>query len=651
MINLPDLLWCYHRAKVMPASEWICRLQGKGRDLLWKYGRALGLPPAPRLRPDASFDNLPWPHAATVPEPDRAAWTAAGDRVRRHAWRFFQLDDLVETDIDWHRDPVSGLSAPHRFGPDINHRDETLVGNIKITWEKSRHHHLSLAAAAYAVNDDSRYADEIEQQLLGWIDANPFMIGVHWTHPLESAIRLIAWLWCDRLLRGGEVHPRLFGPNGALWPAIGRHQQYISAAYCRGSSANNHLIGEMAGLFCAAAAWPHFDDSPRWCALARASLEREIQRQTFPSSGLNRELADSYHLFTLEFFLLAAAEATRIGQPFTEAYHGALRRMVEAVWLWSDATGHLPPFGDDDEGFALELDPDRSRRTAWLFAAGRALVGAEVPVRAPLPATAQWLGFAAPPCPDPDRPADLGDPEAGRFVLTERRGRPDERYLAIDASPHGFPSLAAHAHADALSFVLHLGGRPVIADPGTYCYHTERTWRNYFRGTRAHNTVEVDGREQSDPIGAFAWRNQAVARVLKYELNTRIREVSAEHGGYERLPEPVTHRRTWHWDLQGITVIDELRGSGRHEAAWRLHLHPDVQARIDGSTVWMDTPSGRLKVTLEGPLVLELSRGADDAGWYSDGLGRKRPCLTIIGRGAFELPARWTARMEWLDEG
>ena len=59
----------------------------------------------------------------------------------------------------------------------------------------------------------------------------------------------------------------------------------------------------------------------------------------------------------------------------------------------------------------------------------------------------------------------------------------------------------AHAHADALSFQLWADGRPVVVDPGmpTYDAGAERDW---FRGTRAHSTVAIDG-DQFEPWGAF----------------------------------------------------------------------------------------------------------------------------------------------------
>ena len=80
-----------------------------------------------------------------------------------------------------------------------------------------------------------------------------------------------------------------------------------------------------------------------------------------------------------------------------------------------------------------------------------------------------------------------------------------EIWCRCDGGPHGFLSIAAHAHADALSVEVRYGGVDILADPGTYCYHGEPAWRSYFRSTIAHNTVELGGRSQSSDGGPFMW--------------------------------------------------------------------------------------------------------------------------------------------------
>ena len=78
----------------------------------------------------------------------------------------------------------------------------------------------------------------------------------------------------------------------------------------------------------------------------------------------------------------------------------------------------------------------------------------------------------------------------------------EEIWCRCDAGPHGFLSIAAHAHADALAVEVRYNGVDVLADPGTYCYHGEPRWRSYFRSTLAHNTIEVGRTAISRPRAA-----------------------------------------------------------------------------------------------------------------------------------------------------
>ena len=104
-------------------------------------------------------------------------------------------------DPDWFLDPVTGRRAPDAalaFG--IDHRDETVTGNVKSVWELSRHHHLTVLAAAWWLTSDARYADVVAAQLRSWWARNPFLSGIHWTSGIELGVRLTSWVWIRRLL-------------------------------------------------------------------------------------------------------------------------------------------------------------------------------------------------------------------------------------------------------------------------------------------------------------------------------------------------------------------------------------------------------------------------------------------------------------------
>jgi hypothetical protein len=439
---------------------------------------------------------------------------------------------------DWHG------GAPRKVAFDINYRE---IPGIMEIWKKNRHHHLTVMAAAYAQTKDERFAAEVRRQLADWAEKNPFPIGVNWNQPLEAGIRLIAWVWCERFL--GQ---RIFDD----WTSIYQHQQFIRQAHSFGSSANNHLIGEMAGLFVAASAWPVFKESAAWREFAREMLEREILKQTFPS-GINREMAFSYHLFTLEFFLMALREGN-----FSAAYRERVQRMREVIPALTDPGGNLPRYGDSDEGHAFVPSP----------------IG-KLP--APLNKTVAFE-------------------DAGLYVMVS-----NDIFVLADAGPHGYLSIAAHAHADALAFTMSVAGQPILVDPGTFIYHGDRQWRDYFRSTRAHNTVVVHDRDQSTMAGAFLWSTQAKTTVHEWTGNKLV----ASHDGYR----PIIHRRTFRLEGDVLTIED----AGVERAMLSYHLAPEC--RVEGDVIHRD--GVRVRVTMPG---MKLEQG-----WYSPRFGVKQESLVL----------------------
>ena len=163
-----------------------------------------------------------------------------------------------------------------------------------------------------------------------------------------------------------------------LWASIYWHQVLIRKHYSVGSSANNHLIGEAAGLFLSTEVWRFHDKVSSWNRWAKNILEKQIKEQTF-ESGINREQAFSYHVFSLEFFLLAAVEAERFGNPFSQDYHDILRKAVEVTPLLTDYGGNRPRYGDSDDGIAVKLYPNETSALDWIYAIGARWLNATVP--------------------------------------------------------------------------------------------------------------------------------------------------------------------------------------------------------------------------------------------------------------------------------
>jgi len=557
---------------------------------------------------------------------------ATADELMAGRAEYFGLlrEDMVSP--DWALDPKIGRRAPSDvYAFDVPYRSEDTVGDIKQIWEPSRHQHLTVLAAAYALTGDESYAERVAAHLRSWWSANPPLRGAQWVSGIALGIRLLSWVWVRRLLEGWSGVAALFEDNPDALLHLWHHQNWLSSMRSHGSSANNHVIAEDAGLLAASCAFAWFPESPRWRAEAMRSLDVQLRRNTF-DSGLNRELASEYHGLVLELGLAAAVEADAAGTPVPDSTWDTLLRMTDALASIVDSTLRPPRQGDADDGFGLIVDGTATGRWASLLATGEVLFGrldwwpavpaddVRTPLLAALVRTPRISGVRP-----GRRPAHLRD--AGMTIL-----RSGPIWVRCDGGPHGFLSIAAHAHADALSVEVRHNGVDVLADPGTFCYHGEPRWRSYFRSTLGHNTLELGGRDQSVSGGPFLWTKHAITKVFGVHTpDSGPSRWSAAHDGYA----PAVHRRTVELDGVVLRILDEVLGDTGPGARLAFHFGPDVDVSLDSTTARLSWEGGSAVMELPPELKWTAHRGetAPPLGWYSEGFGRKVPSTTLVGTG------------------
>ncbi len=547
-------------------------------------------------------------------------------------------------DPDWFLDPISGQRAPEReLAFRIQHRDEAETGNIKQVWEFSRHHHLTVLATAWWLTRDDRYAEAVAAQLRGWWRANPFLTGVHWTSGIEIAIRLISWTWIRRLLDEWPKVGDLFEHDETAVGQIGWHQQYLAAFRSRGSSANNHVIAEAAGLLTAACAFPWYAQSERWRTVAAGVLETQLEANTFPD-GVNREQATDYHRFVCELGLVAAVEADASGHSLGDQTWALLGRMLDAAAAFLDVRGAPPRQGDGDEGRAVVLDDPEREPWQILLGTGEATLGS----RDWWPALsgsieASLLGALGRrrDVPRIDRQRQIF-PDAGMTILRSRGEDGPEIWCRCDSGPHGFLSIAAHAHADALSLEVRHDGVEILIDPGTYCYHGEPEWRDWFRSTAAHNTLEIGGESQAESGGPFLWSTDVPTSTTASVAGDRETQTwEGHHDGYRRLACRARHGRhvTLHSPTGRILVVDTIRMRPGATVPVRFYWHvgPAVDVVLDDDRAELSWNLGQhcrtATMSLSPDVSWTLRTGEVDpiSGWYSPRFGSRIPAPTLVG--------------------
>lgn len=642
----------------MSPAEVSWRVLSAGRDRVDAFRCALGMLPdigvpatsqtiaaaPPRLCDIAPGEWLRAP-AGSVEAGWRDRLVARADAIAQNRISIFGRERFLGAPIRWNHDHERDLPAPLDFAPRIDYRDPARAGDAKIVWEPNRHHHLVVLARAYRVTGDRRYAAAVVAQLLSWLDQCPFPRGMNWRSPLELAIRLINWTWAIDFIRDADVLPppvqrRLLG-------GIHLHLWDTTRKFSRGSSANNHLIGEAAGVFVACCYFPELDREGRWAAISQDILSREILAQTHEDGG-TREQAIGYHLFVFQLLIAAYAAGRATGHTFPESFLQRLEKMVEFAGTLGEG-GPLPMFGDADSGYVLDLGrgdddlPDMlavgavlfdradfkrwsggfTEPARWLVGAGgaRRFDAITVPAAAP---RLESRALAA----------------SGYYVLQSGiPGSADSISAVFDCAPLGFTAIAAHGHADALSFTLRAGGADILVDPGTYDYFSYPEWRRYLKSTLAHNTVSVDDADQSVQLGSFLWGSHAVATCTAFRHDAAGGSVTGEHDGYRRLRSPVGHRRTLTLDAAArtLTLNDSLTMSGRHTITLSFHLAEACTVSAAGGHWLIAAGLQRVRLTVDPRLSVRLIRGAETPGpgWVSRTYHQREPAWTIAATGEF----------------
>ncbi|MDW7712333.1 MAG: alginate lyase family protein [Deferrisomatales bacterium] len=419
---------------------------------------------------------------------------------------------------------------------------------------------------------------------------------------MECALRVPVFVRCLTQDLGGSP-----AADQRLLEAIHDHGWWISKKLSLYSSLGNHTIAESVGLVFAGAVFRLEQGGRAWLETGIRLLEQELAHQVLADGG-PAEQSLAYHRFVLDLYWLAVSflELNRLHD--CSSWKPPLLRGEAFLEAFQVRPGEVPSIGDSDDGHAVApgLHPTRGDGLAVPDAGDRV--------------TAQNVAGIS--C------STFHD--AGYSVVRSDRGL----FLTLDHGPLGMAPLYNHGHADALSITLAVNGTALIVDPGTYRYNGVPEWRRYFKGTRAHNTVCVDGEDQAVQETSFLWSKPYRAELEEQYFGEDGLRLVARHDGYRRLKRPVVHRRTVQIGPDGTTLLsDAFSGPGRHSFELHFHLHPEVSVTRDGPW-WKVERTGQCAwIGLLGPREsrFEVRRGEESPifGWYSRGYGHKEPAPVL----------------------
>jgi hypothetical protein len=614
--------WYINRLRSMEPAEVLHRFgeaarkrASRGRDEGWgRYPAPKTIVPIPGLR-DRVLAASPEARIAIAAAADAAL--AGRFAALGREWPARAPEALFPPEL-WRLDPVTGGLWPgaDTYCFDIDFRHDGARGDIKYVWEINRLQFLVALAADAVLTRRREPIAAIEAAVASWHAANPPFRGVGWASGIEVALRAISLVLVVSL-----VGPQLARDATRRIGEILHASAFWLPRYpSRYSSANNHLVAELAGEYVLAHA---LGRNPR---RAEAGLVAESTRQIL-ADGAPAEQTPTYGAFTAEMILLCAAIGRATGHPLPRATLDRLGAFTDFVVALGVPT---PGYGDDDEGRLMTLGSE-SDYAVSVAAAIAGFLARRGPTPPPGDLRAELFGT----------PFDLDVPEPGLTTFPQGglsvwhgaiAGR-DAR-LTFDHGPLGYLSIAAHGHADALAVTLALDGAPVLVDPGTWLYGSGGPWRSWFRSTPAHNTLNLEGASQSVMSGAFNWSSKAMATLAESGRDPHP-WLRASHDGYvKRFGRRV--QRAIEIEEGSIAVTDQLLGGPSREAEIVFQLAPGLEAEVEAATVTVrrgTEPLLRLDFPPSGTVATATGEDRPAGGWVSPRFGIKLPATRLSWRG------------------
>jgi len=522
----------------------------------------------------------------------------------------------------WQLSPDTGKAWPaDRYCFDIDFRQVAGVGDIKYAWEINRLQFLQPLAAQVALGGGAAELATIEEAIASWHAANPPFRGVGWASGIEVGLRAISLLLVVSLC-GERLSLATLTQIGAILRASAFWLERFPSHF---SSANNHLVAEVAGRYLIAMAL----GDQAGAMTAQAEVEREVMLQIL-ADGVGAEQTPTYAAFTAEMALLCALIARNSEQAFAPETTVRLGQFADFIFWLAGPDGTLPAIGDDDEGRVVTLCQPEPNYAVSVAVAIRGFLGQGVPLQ--FPETLRNALCAASGSLDAPIQGARTSP-AGGYSIWRGQHAGHDLHAVFDHGPLGYLSIAAHGHADALSLWLAIDGQPVFVDPGTYRYQGGGAWRDWFRSTRAHNTLTVAGSSQSLPSGAFNWSHKARAQL---DAGTGDPwRVTASHDGYQSR-FGVRHQRTITLTDQGLSIEDHLLGSGSPRySELTFQLAADLQAEIHANSVVISRADAAICTLVLPSAAIRIVNGGgpEEGGWVSTRFGHRQPADRIVWAG------------------
>lgn len=484
------------------------------------------------------------------------------------------------------------------MGSEINWQADP-YGDPEWKYTLHRHEYLTTLGRAYWYTGDEKYTKAFKRILSDWIDKNPphdldWMIRVHretsrsyfmdvgtW-RPLTVGIRIYTALvpcFCH-FIDSPEFTPDFLVK---MLNTMADHARYLRWYYTRQKNyfnvSPNWGLMESNGLAHMGILFPEFREANDWKEISMSRLEEQVRMQVL-EDGMQIERAAGYHLVCTFCLLQILDLAMKNNVDVSRTYRDNVEKMVDFIARIMKPHGHYPVLKDGDES---DVFGNRCSYGLWEDINNLNMLEDSNDLRWVLKTGARIF----------NRPDFLyiathgkrGEKPVKKSVAAEQAGYytmrtgwdNDDLYLVFTCGKLGaIDQSAVHGMADALNIDVSGYGETLLLNPGRYIY--EGPYRIWFKGTKARNTIAVDNKDSSELADEWKFRTMAEGTLHSWSTTDKFDYVDGTHNGYERLEDPVTHRRRicfikpYFW-----VVLDNLTAEKEHTYDQYFHFGENAE--------------------------------------------------------------------------
>ena len=474
----------------------------------------------------------------------------------------FTLEEIQpsETDLKYASDALNHIFVGQRAydsffcGDDIDWGKRPVPDNEWV-WQLNRMYFWTSMAKVYTSTGNEKYAEEWTKQLVHWVKNNPHDDEHNYAwRSIETGIR--GKSWTDLFFH--FIKSENFNEETLVYflNSLYEHAEYLMTVY---RTKSNWGLMEAEGMAFIAITFPEFKNAEKWRTEAFRRLNNEINLQVYPD-GHQRELAIGYHLGCINWFYRTyeLAKLNGIENAFPESYLEMIERMCEVPMKIGLPDGTNVQFGDAWRGEPGQHNKN-FREWAEMFNRNDFL----------------FLATGGKPGKAPKKTA-FALPESGIYSMRNGWDK-NATCLVLKCGPDG----GGHCQPDNGTFVLYAGGRNLMPDAGSFIYSGDPEGRRWFRQTKIHQTLTLNGEN-----------SKYAPKLVKWEPGKKQDILVVENESYDNLK----HRRSVFFiKKRYFVIVDEVFGEAVGDVAIHFQLAPGMESAIfnhENLSVYSDFKDG-----------------------------------------------------------